>query len=319
MSGKRPTKPLSDNRRDLLWVLLAVVATFIFAASVELFERVEQLVERFERMQLDEALFALISLALGLAWYALRRRRDAMQALTLAQHSEAQVAELLALNRELSQRLMSSQEQERLELARDLHDDIGQFCNAIRVEAECIVVDGAGSHQVGARRIADMADDLYGRVHALLRRLRPADLDELGIVAALQSLCEAWEITGATACVLHPVGQFDGIGNDIETAVYRVAQEALSNVMRHAKAQTVRIALQRGPDGAVLLEVRDDGIGFDTTQARRGLGLLGADERARALGGRCLVTSRPGSGTLVQLHLPTPAEETAPCSTRPSR
>lgn len=300
-------------------MLLTVVATFFFAASVELFERVEQLVERFERMQLDEALFALISLALGLAWYALRRRRDAMCALEQAQRSEARVAELLALNSELAQQLMSSHERERLELARDLHDDIGQFCNAIRVEAECIILDGGGSHQVGARRIAGMADDLYGRVHALLRRLRPADLDELGIVAALQSLCEAWEITGATACVLHPVGQFDGIGNDVETAVYRVAQEALSNVMRHAKAQTVRIALQRSPDGALLLEVRDDGVGFDTTQARRGLGLLGADERARALGGRCLVTSRPGSGTLVQLRLPCHPEEAAECSTRPSR
>jgi DNA-binding NarL/FixJ family response regulator len=119
----------------------------------------------------------------------------------------------------------------------------------------------------------------------MLRRLRPANLDELGLVAALQELCESWEERSGVPCIFHHEALPDELGDAIDIALYRVTQEALTNVMRHARASAVHVKLGRSAQGELQLSVEDDGQGMDLAAATRGLGLLGATERAAALGG----------------------------------
>ncbi|HWH81962.1 MAG TPA: histidine kinase, partial [Burkholderiaceae bacterium] len=272
-------RPRDRARIDAFSVLLFALFTFALSSAFELQEKLAALAQRFEAWQLDEAPLTLTALSLGLAWYAWRRRAEA--------------AQLLANNRELAQQLIAVQESERLALARELHDELAQHCTAIRLEAAYIqrALDGAKGDPTliasAAQRAAQTADVLHESVRRLLRRLRPAELDELGLVAALQAMGADWQARSAVGCVFHHEGELSGLGEAVDTAVYRVAQEALSNVMRHAQASSVRIEL-RATRAGLELSVADDGRGFDASTLSRGLGLLGAAERAAALGGQLL-------------------------------
>ncbi|HMZ84494.1 MAG TPA: histidine kinase [Rhodocyclaceae bacterium] len=299
--------PLPTALIDLIVVIAVSASVFAVAAALELYETFSRWISPFERYQADELPFALLILAAGLSWYAFRRWREARSELALRIVAEARVSELLRHNRELAHQLISVQESERRALARELHDELGQCCNAIRVEAafiqRCRPEDNAGI-VAAAGRVAGTAESLYQTVRDMLRRLRPANLDELGLVAALQALCESWEGRAGIACVFHSQGTFDRLDDATSVAIYRVAQEALNNVMRHAQAGKVRISLASEDAATVTLAVQDDGIGMQPGQTQHGLGLLGAAERAAALGGTLDISSRPGEGTRLVLVLP---------------
>ena len=175
----------------------------------------------------------------------------------------------------------------------------------------CDPAGGAG-RRAAAERADAAASSVYQLVRNLLHRLRPAHLDTLGLVAALQDLCEGWEQRSGVLCVFHHAGTDPGFDDAVAIAVYRIAQEALTNVMRHARASRVRMQLARGSDGAVRLIVHDDGQGAGPSPIGHGLGLLGASERALALGGRLSVQGQPGQGTLLELWLPAPPLQAAP-------
>ncbi len=297
----------TSTRKDLALVLLATLAAFLLAAAVELHEAMSRWTSRWEFWQVDEVPTAVTVLALGLAWFAFRRRAEAAAALRLQGQAQAEALRLLEHNRELARQLIAVQENERRALARELHDELGQSCNAIRVEAAYIQrTSDPQQINAAAARAAASAESLYQHVRSLLRQLRPAELDELGLVAALQALCESWEERSGVACIFLHDGALDGLDETTATALYRVAQEGLSNVMRHAQASRVRIGLQRGASGTLELQVEDDGRGFDVQQHSRGLGLLGAAERAAALGGGLQVHSQPGTGTRLHMSLPAP-------------
>ena len=280
----------SRARVDLVWVLLGTTLTFVLSSTLELQESLTAWALRFEAWQLDEAPLTLTALSLGLAWYAWRRR--------------AETVGLLAHNRELAQQLIAVQENERLALARELHDDLAQHCTAIRIEAACIQ-RSRDSAQItaAAQRAAAAAEVLHQSVRRLLRRLRPAELDELGLVAAVQSLCESWQQRSGVGCAFVHDGPLHALGEAVDTAVYRVTQEALANVLRHAGAAHVGIELS-AHRSELTLSVLDDGRGFDASSATHGLGLLGASERAAALGGVMQATSTPGAGARVRMVLP---------------
>lgn len=297
------------GRRDLLLVVLATLAAYALSVGFELHERWFGWLARHERWQADEIPLALLVLASGMAWYAFRRRREARRALDGRARAQREADALLARNRELAQGLIALQESERAALARELHDEMGQRCTALRIETavlrQCAAGDRAGMLAAAARADAS-AQALYQSVRELLQRLRPAQLDELGLVAALQVLCEGWELRSGVACVFLHEGLGDGLGealpDAVQVAVYRIAQEALTNAVRHAHATTLRLRLVR--HGAqLLLEADDDGCGMDLAAPRRGLGLLGASERAAALGGTLTLESAPGRGLRLVLHL----------------
>lgn len=305
-------------RSDLWIVLAAVLACYGVSLALDLNESLVKLLARQERWQLDELPLTGMVFAFGLAWYALRRRRETLSELRLREQAEARASELLAHNRELAQQLIAVQESERLALARELHDELGQRCSAILIETACLRRCAADDRAalLGAAARADMAaQSLYQLVGGMLRRLRPANLDALGLVAALQELCESWEARSGVACVFHFDAMDELLPEQINIAVYRVAQEALTNVTRHAHANQVRLVLarHRANDGAgdLCLTITDDGRGMDTTRTTHGLGLLGASERAAALGGELTVESAPGGGVRLSLRVPLPAAAVA--------
>jgi signal transduction histidine kinase len=313
-SRSRATRALDSLTSHDLWIVVAAsVATFALASWFELHEFVAGWAAPFERWQLDELPITALVLVLGLAACAVRGKRAALTELLRRTDAEAEGLRLLASNRELSRQLMAVQENERRALARELHDELGQHCSAIRIEAACMQhAHDMGEMAAAAARTAASADALYASVRSLLRRLRPAELDELGLLAALQSLCEAWETRSGVACMLHHDGPLQDLGEQVDTVLYRVAQEALTNVMRHANASRVWVDLQCLAHGELRLLIADDGSGFDARQRTRGLGLLGAAERAAALGGRLAVDSAHGAGTRVQLSVPHPVPRMPP-------
>ena len=288
---QREARPKRANARsDLAWVLAATLLTFVLSSMLEWHEKLALLAERFEAWQVDELPLTLTALSLGLAWFAWRRRLEA--------------ARLLAHNRDLARQLIAVQENERRALARELHDELGQHCTAIRIEAAYLLHSNDSAQiAAAAQRAAAAAEVLYQGVRGMLRRLRPAELDELGLVAALQALCEACEARADLRCALAHEGAVGALGEAIDTTVYRVTQEALSNATRHAKATSVRVRLVATAKELVL-EVEDDGCGFDPSMPTRGLGLLGATERAAMLGGELQLSATPGAGTRVRMRLP---------------
>jgi two-component system sensor histidine kinase UhpB len=301
-------------RSELWLVAAATLATYFSASALELRETLTRWLTPYERWQLDELPLTLTVLACGLAWYALRRRREAQVALTQREHAEALTKELLAHNRELARQLIAVQESERLALARELHDELGQGCAAVRVETATIRQGGA-TDRAATLAAADRADAaalrLYQLVRGMLRRLRPANLDELGLIEALQELCESWEERSGVPCIFHHEAVPQALGDAIDITLYRVTQEALTNVMRHARANAVRVQLGLSPAGELRLSIQDDGVGMNAAATTRGLGLLGASERAAALGGELQIEAGPAGGVRITLLIPLPQAASA--------
>ena len=299
----------SPWRSDLWWVLAATVGTYALASALDLHESFFHWVARYEHWQADELPLSVTVLSCGLAWYAWRRRRDALAELQLRVQAQTHAHSLLAHNRELARQLIALQENERRALARELHDELGQGCSALRVETaflrQCAAEDRAGLLAAAARADA-AASALYGGVRELLRRLRPANLDTLGLVAALQDLASAWAQRSGVRCIFTHEGELQTLDDAVNITVYRVAQEALNNVLQHAGADTVRLVLARTGTDGLNLSVHDNGRGMDLGATTRGLGLLGATERAAMLGGELAL--RNEGGLKLSLRIPLPAD-----------
>lgn len=210
-------------------------------------------------------------------------------------------------NRELQAmagRLFSLQEDERRAISRDLHDDIGQAITAIKLSAWAALdeEDGARRNE-DLQQIVNLADGTVAKLRDLSTLLRPPQLDALGLEAALR-----WQ-----AGVLFRSSQAELLSridtlpqrpdNAIEQACFRIAQESLTNALRHAKASQVLLHLRDIGQDRLHLQVRDDGEGFDP-HGPRGLGLIVMRERAQSVGGQLRIESAPGEGTLIELHLP---------------
>ncbi|WP_290874875.1 ATP-binding protein [Aquabacterium sp.] len=307
------------TRRDLVALVLAVGLYWTLATRLELFEVVSGFAQVHESWQLDELPLTLLVLSLGLTWFGWRRVQEARAALHERTIAQAEVAALLAQNRDLAQRLILAQEQERRTLARELHDELGQHCTAMRAEARFI--QQAHAHTAtgdSAGRIGASAERLYGLVKGMLNRLRPPALDSLGLEMALLELCDGWEQQTGIACRFMPTPCQTPSPHDLDDAtavtLYRLVQEALTNVARHAQAQQVWVNLTCRGDGCLHLQVKDDGQGLpEGTPPRHGLGLIGMQERVAALHGTLQLHSQPGQGLCIDITLPSlPPTPSAP-------
>ncbi|HET9373308.1 MAG TPA: ATP-binding protein [Vicinamibacterales bacterium] len=205
----------------------------------------------------------------------------------------------------LATRLLSVQDDERQRIARDLHDDIGQEVTALRLKVELIEGSGGSGRDV-LREIRANLEKLDSRIHLIATELRPASLD-LGIVAAMRQFVQRWSSALGIPAAFHAAGlDRMRLRPQVETHVYRVAQEALNNIHKHADATRASVLLERRNGGVVLI-IEDDGRGFDADEARSkttALGLVGMRERAQIIGGRLEIETAPGRGTSVYLHLP---------------
>jgi glucose-6-phosphate-specific signal transduction histidine kinase len=251
----------------------------------------------------------------ALAWFSWRRSRQSIEQANLRLVAQRELADALAENRRLSQRYLQIQEEERRFLARELHDELGQSLNAIKVDAVNIRAAVSDRPDVGrsAQAIIDVSSKVYDVVRSLLRRLRPVALDELGLASAVQFSVDEWQRRHkGVDCVLSIDGAFEGLNEDANITAYRFVQECLTNVARHAGARRIEVSLRRRivDSGSDQLEmfVEDNGRGIDTAAPRTGLGLIGLRERVEALGGRFEIAGTSGSGTRVMAVVPVIAD-----------
>lgn len=299
----------SSARRDLLLVGAGAALFWAMSAVLELHERVSSWTRPWERYQLDELPGVLLFLAAALAWYSWRRAREARVQLARRVEAEAQLAESLAENRRLSLSHVGVQEAERKALAHELHDELGQHLNAIKIDAVAIRNWSAGRmteiHDA-ARTIVQATDHVQGVVRDMLHRLRPVGLDELGLAAALEHLMQHWRARNpATRAELRLDADIDGLSERENITLYRMVQESLTNVAKHARAAAVCVTLTRDAQH-IVLTVADDGIGLRLAPGTTlsGLGLVGMRERVEALGGTLDIDTAVARGFRIQAVLP---------------
>lgn len=205
----------------------------------------------------------------------------------------------------LAGRLVEVQERERRQIARELHDRVGQNLTALEINLDIIMdrlaagrIDAARERLLESRKVVDA---MGATIVDVMDDLRPPLLDEYGLAAALRWSAEAYSRRTGIAVDVHERGDTRGARDpDVALALYRIAQEALNNVAKHARATRVGITLETGA-ATLRLSVADDGVGFDSSEKspRRGWGMTTMRERAEAFGGRIEVTSAPGKGTVV--------------------
>ena len=232
--------------------------------------------------------------------------------------SERQSGELLEQSRllqeqlrHLSRRILSVQEEERKRISRELHDVVAQLLTGINVRLATLKTEAAASTKGLGQKISStqrLVEKSVDIVHRFARELRPAVLDDLGLIPALHTFLKSFtEETGVRASLTAFAG-LEELSNAKRTVLYRVAQEALTNVARHAQASRVEVTIQKLP-AAVRMRIKDDGKAFDVQkvlQVRKGqrLGLLGMRERVEMSGGTFTVESAPGKGTAIVVQIP---------------
>lgn len=216
-------------------------------------------------------------------------------------------------NRFLTQRSLAIQENERRLLAHELHDELGQSITAIKAVAASIEQQSRQALPAvaaSAGTVIDMSNYMYDVARGMMKSLRPAVLDELGLIAALQDMIDDWnERHQDVFCSFGFSGDFSELSDDISISIYRIIQESLTNIVKHADASQVeiRIRILKGkiPDhDQIELVVSDNGKGFDKDRTPWGLGLLGIRERTSALKGEFRISSAPGEGVKMNIRVP---------------
>jgi two-component system sensor histidine kinase UhpB len=231
---------------------------------------------------------------------ALREHRATLQA------NNQQISDLFG-------RLIAAQETERTRIARDLHDDVSQHIAALS-----LMITGLKRKLLGRAGDADVVSDLATiqrsavalteQIRHVSHDLHPASLEHAGLVSAMRGICEEFEKQQAVAVTYKADADIGPVDGQVALCLYRVAQEALRNVAKHADARQVGVSLIRTAD-AIELTIADDGTGFDllgTKEKGTGLGLVSMDERARLLGGRVRIDTQPQGGTQVHVSIPSP-------------
>ncbi len=205
--------------------------------------------------------------------------------------------------RESALRLLAAQEAERRRLSRELHDEVGQLLTAALLQLDRAEEQSSGAAAEGIAAGRALVDSTLDEVRHIARRLRPLALDDLGLRSALVALTSAVGRRGDLEIERRFGDGVDGLSSEEELVVYRVAQESLTNVVRHARARHVGLVLELR-DGLPVLEISDDGAGFPGNQQHDASGIRGMRERALLIGAQLEVGSRPEGGTRVRLVLP---------------
>jgi signal transduction histidine kinase len=328
----------SFNRRvlGLIPVLIGIGALFAWGAARSLTKPLVTLTRAAERIrggELGRAIPRLGAGEIGQLGHALEAMRVALKQsieeveranAELERRVEERTRELEALARELRKRdeargwllkkVISAQEDERKRLARDLHDETSQTLSALAMGLETAWAAAQTEHMKArlgdAKTLTRRAID---ELHRLMHDLRPSVLDDLGLMPAIRWYAERYLEPAGIAVRCECAEIDERFRPEFEIAVFRVVQEAITNIVKHARAETVLIECE--PSGAdLVIDIEDDGAGFDPNEvatspdSQRGLGLLGMRERVELLGGTVKVDSAPGRGTCVSVRVPLPQE-----------
>jgi signal transduction histidine kinase len=243
------------------------------------------------------------------------QRRSAEESLKKSEQHYTQLLEQSRRMQEqlrlLSRQLLLAQEEERKKISRELHDVIAQTLTSINVQLATLKKEAALDARGLERNIArtqKLVEQSVDVVHRFARELRPTVLDDLGLIPALRTFMKGFTEETGIRVRLSAFAAVEQVNGDKRTVLYRVAQEALTNIARHAQATRAEVKIEK-VDGCLCMKIKDDGKGFEKERvlsARRGqrLGLLGMRERLDMVGGKFTVTSRPGKGTTVLAQVP---------------
>lgn len=217
----------------------------------------------------------------------------------------------LEQNRQLTQLIQQHIEDERRSLARELHDELGQYVTAIKTFAVAIVNktrESTPDIAANAQTIVAAANHIYDGMHNIIRQLRPAAMDNMGLVETLRDMVSGYQTQHPELNIqLHLSGQFQPMGENVNINIYRIVQEAVNNAIKHAHAQCINVHMLVDDEGLRLM-ICDDGVGMqlDLVDQTKHFGLLGMRERVQALHGQFKVVSQPdaGRGTTLEIRLP---------------
>ena len=219
------------------------------------------------------------------------------------------------LRQRLMQRVINTQEDERKRISRDIHDHLGQEMTSLRMQLQSFREQLGDDPKLTEQfdKVQKTAEALDATVDFIAWELRPAHIENLGLEAAVHNYAEQWSNQfQATAEVVAKLPSDQRLPLEIEVNLYRIVQEALNNIAKHAKANNVSISLQK-PEDKIVLIIEDDGVGFDIEEninQTQGLGLIGMGERAALINGEIEIESAIGNGTTIYIRVPARYEET---------
>lgn len=243
----------------------------------------------------------------------LRKARNELESRIVARTRELEKANAVLVSsreklRQLSAHLETAREEERKHIAMEIHDELGQLLTALKIDVSLLAMRLAGNSHAEAKlnEIRHLVERTINMVRQVANHLRPAALN-YGIVAALEWLTEDLSRRSSTTCRFHLQGREPALDDQQATTVFRIAQESLTNVARHANASVVELTLT-SDDTALTLTVHDNGTGFDPLQAAlsHSYGLVGMRERAKGLGAKLHIQSSPNAGSTISLTIPRP-------------
>jgi signal transduction histidine kinase len=226
--------------------------------------------------------------------------------------SEQELSQMLKQLRGLSRKILLTQEEERKRISRELHDVIAQTLVGINVSLATLAVGSRGDPQAlqkNIRRTQRQVEDSVDIVHRFAAELRPVVLDNLGLIPALEVFMKSFMADTGVRVSLQTFAGIEQVDEARRTVLYRIVQEALTNVARHARASRAKVSIQRLEGGGILMEITDDGCGFvvkagAAVKATKRLGMLGMKERIEMIGGTFTLESTPGGGTTVSVAIP---------------
>jgi two-component system, NarL family, sensor histidine kinase UhpB len=292
----------SNERWEFMIIALAIVLTLCTNLWMlqRRFRPLERLIDEIESIDPSEP-----------SPLELRRSNPVEEIDRLASSFHGLLQRIEEERRRSGQLAMRAQEEERRRLARDLHDEVNQALTAILLRLEALAQETPPERAPEVAELKRLVNQAMDELLNLARQLRPSALDDHGLVPAVETQLKRFGARTGIEVRLDTRGEPDTLPEVVQTAIYRVAQEALTNVTRHSGATVVELDLEEH-DGGAELRVRDDGDGFDPTVIARttsegpsgGLGLVGMAERARLVGGELDVRSAPGGGTTITLRVP---------------
>jgi signal transduction histidine kinase len=311
----------AELRESVLWsvgvILVALIVVNIAMSRfiVRRLEGVALALARFGRGQIDQPLPAdspdeIGQLAIAFNDMSQRIQNEEAENRALSEGLRRESGQRY----ELLKRLITAQEEERRRVARDLHDELGLGLGGLAFSLEAMErlwVDSPEVAREQLRQTRALVAETTNLAYDLILALRPSALDDLGLVPALRAHAERALKDTSIQLQIESRDLARRLPPEIEVALFRTFQEALTNVVRHAQAKRVSISLA-APNGAFEGEIADDGRGFDLREARsngdgpRGLGLLGMQERVAQCGGQLQIFTEPGTGTRIQIHIPIP-------------
>jgi signal transduction histidine kinase len=297
---------LNPVKRDVIVLSSIIVLSYTTMMYIDLAELISNSLSAYEYLQLDEIPYLILLVALSLAIFTKNRMADLKRSIHLKELAEEKSATLLVENQLLTQHVMEVQERERLELARELHDEIGQYLTGISLDIATLTAYQDERIALLANRISNNCRMTRNISRKLIRRLRPSSLDSQGIKGAIHATVKEW-------ISYHPQiridTEIDSFTKDTDEktniTIYRVVQESLTNIAKHAQAKHVKLALLFNTSNqSIHLAIQDDGIGIQLQSRPLGFGLIGMRERVHAVHGQLSIHSNYPRGTSIEVTIP---------------